>query len=241
MSHEIIYIKKGEIELVINGHYYTACENTIIFISCLEEHSTNILSSEYERYYLNVSPKKLDKLIGDPRLVSVCKNRPEVFNHCFKAPDYAEQIFCDIIIEYQKSDSYSQELITAGIKRLLIDLYRQSPEKFPIPSKGVKSEILEAQRYIEKNFKQAIVISELADMLYVNKYYLTHSFKELTGYSPKQYLLLNRLSYAKELLQSTDFDISEIAEKSGFYDSNSFIRTFKNEYDVTPNVYRKQN
>ncbi|MEG0616745.1 MAG: AraC family transcriptional regulator, partial [Oscillospiraceae bacterium] len=129
--------------------------------------------------------------------------------------------------------------IKGKIYELLATLYRQNKAAFPLPAQNVKSEIFEVQQYIEKNFKNEIMISELADKFYINKYYLTHSFKELTGYSPKQYLLLNRLSFAKELLINSDFNISQIAQKAGFYDSNSFIRSFKNEYGITPNSYRK--
>jgi len=122
---------------------------------------------------------------------------------------------------------------------LLITLFRLESNRFPIPSKNIKPEIFEVQKYIEKHFKENILISELADKFYINKYYLSHSFKELTGYSPKQYLLLNRLSYAKELLFNSALDISQISIQTGFYDSNSFIRAFKNEFGITPNAYRK--
>lgn len=239
MAHEIIYIKSGIIRLTVGGNSREVRENSIIFLSCLEEHSIDILSEKYERYFLNLLPKKLDKLINDPRLVSICKNRPPDFNHCIEAPLGTEDIFHSIIEEYNQLDSFSEEIIAARLRELLIKLFRQSSDSFPLPNQSIKSEIFEVQRYIEKNFKKEVLISDIAEQFYINKYYLTHSFKELTGYSPKQYLLLNRLSYAKELLINSSLDISQIAEKSGFYDSNSFIRSFKNEYAITPNVYRK--
>ncbi len=239
MTYEIIYIKKGNIELAINCNNYLINDNSIIYISCLEEHSIKILSNEYERYYINLSPKKLDKLISNPKLISIFKNRPIGFVHYFDAPECAESVFNVILSEYQNQDNFSEEIISNNIKELLITLFRLESNRFPIPSKNIKPEIFEVQKYIEKHFNENILISELADKFYINKYYLSHSFKELTGYSPKQYLLLNRLSYAKELLFNSALDISQISIQTGFYDSNSFIRAFKNEFGITPNAYRK--
>lgn len=240
MSYEIILIKKGSICFSINNQSYTANDNTLIFISCLEEHSITILSEQYERYYLNLSPQKLDRLLNDPKLCSVFKNRPIGFVHTFTAPSQAVSIMDVILGEYERKTVYSEELIVCRLKELLILMYREDKKRFPIPDRQMKTAVYDVQRHIENNYIQQISISALADEFYISKYYLTHSFKELTGYSPKQYLLLNRLSHAKELLINSDLSIGQIGIKSGFLDGNSFIRAFKNEFGVTPSVYKKK-
>ena len=73
---------------------------------------------------------------------------------------------------------------------------------------------------------------------YISLFYLSHSFKKLTGYSPKQYLLLTRMSYARELLITTDTAVKVITDQCGFNDVNNFIRVFKREYQMTPKQYR---
>ena len=87
-------------------------------------------------------------------------------------------------------------------------------------------------------FPEDVRIKDLAAKYYINFYYLSHLFREVTGYSPKQYLLLNRLSYAKDLLINTPLSVSEIAYQAGFPDDNGFIRSFKHEFGVTPKKYR---
>lgn len=238
MSYEIIYIKKGSMNLVINTKNYTITENKLVFISKLEEHSIKILSAEYERYFVIFSSEKLDKYINNPKLISIFKNRPVSFVHYFDAPENTEEIMKKIMFEYQSKDSFSEDMICGQIKELLVQLYRRNKDLFPILDKYIKSEVYAVQQYIDLNFKDNLKVSELADMFYINIYYLSHSFKELTGYSPKQYILLNKLSYARTLLANIQLSIEQVALQSGFYDSNSFIRYFKKEYGITPSRYR---
>lgn len=240
MSYEMIFIKKGTINLVINKKSYDIPENKLVFISKLEEHSIRILSPVYERYYVIISSDKLDRYIMDQKLLSVFKNRPENFIHHMDAPENTEEIMKRIIHEYQNRDSFSEDIIYYQIKDLLVQLYRANKDQFPIPEKHIKAEVYAVQQYIDQNFREDLKVSDLANKFYINVYYLTHSFKELTGYSPKQYILLNKLSYAKSLLADRELSIEQIAIKAGFYDSSSFIRSFKKEYGKTPNSYRNQ-
>lgn len=239
MSYEVIYIKKGAIHLSVNNKSYDIGENSLIFISNLEEHSVKIISSEYQRYFVIFNSEKLDKAINNPKLLSLFKNRPDNFVHYFSAPRNTEQIMQNLIEEFDHRDAFSEEIIADQVKNLVIHLFRSSESCFPIPDKRIKSEIYAAQKYIDQHFKEDLKVSEIADMFYINMYYLSHSFKELTGYSPKKYLLLNRLSYAKTLLKNSDLSIEQVAIQSGFYDANSFIRSFRQENNITPSQYKK--
>lgn len=239
MLYELIYVVSGIIRINIGDKSYIVDRNNLIFLSNFEEHSIEILSSNYERYFLIFSPTKLEQLIKDPLLISLFKIHPDNFTHIFRAPNYTETIMRRIKHEYETNDSYSEELIASYVKEILVQLYRDDKSRFPITSKNIKPELYEIQQYIDHNFRLPIKISELADRYFISPHYLSHSFKTLTGYSPKQYLLLTRLSYAKVQLAETFHSIEDIAIKSGFTDANSFIRCFKGEFSITPNQYRR--
>jgi len=238
MSYEMIFIKKGTINLTVGKKSYVVPENKLIFISNLEEHSIKILSQEYQRYFVILSSDKLDRHISDKELISVFKNRPDNFVHYVDAPENTENIMKRIRHEYQNRDSFSEDMIVCQIKELLVHLYRTGRHVFPMPDKTIKTEVYAVRQYIDRHFRDDLKISDLADRFYISVYYLTHSFKDLTGYSPKQYILLNRLSYAKSLLADRELSIKQVAIQSGFYDSSSFIRSFKKEFGITPNRYR---
>lgn len=62
-------------------------------------------------------------------------------------------------------------------------------------------------------------------------------FKQVTGYSPHQYLLNLRINKAKELLKTTELNISEIAYQSGFESEFYFSRFFKKNTGMPPSAF----
>lgn len=95
--------------------------------------------------------------------------------------------------------------------------------------------------YILENYQNdALNLEMLADHLGISYYYLSRLLKELLGTSFVRYLTTIRLEKAKQLLEKTGETIEQIAKQTGFYSSDSLIRTFKKYYGVTPSKYRKQ-
>ena len=118
-------------------------------------------------------------------------------------------------------------MVRALLEEVLIHVYRACPQNFAPLETGAAGRVREVQRYIESHFAEDLRISDLAKAFYMNHCYMTHLFKKQVGYSPKQYLLLNRLSYAQELLENSDLPVSQIAFQCGFGDANNFIRAFR--------------
>ena len=97
--------------------------------------------------------------------------------------------------------------------------------------------------YSLKNIKNYLAITNIEDackILKINKFYLTHIFKEQLGMPPIKYLLTKRMEKAKHLLSSTNSPISEIALKCGYTDTAYFCRVFKKAESITPLQYRNQ-
>lgn len=63
-------------------------------------------------------------------------------------------------------------------------------------------------------------------------------FRKATGKAPRQFVMKCRLHYALELLNSTDLQVKEIADRCGFENPISFFRFFKKSVGVTPLHYR---
>ena len=61
----------------------------------------------------------------------------------------------------------------------------------------------------------------------------------MTGRPVMEYIKLRRLAYAADYLNRSNLKISDIAYKSGFENHETFTRSFKEAYGVTPTAYRK--
>ena len=84
-------------------------------------------------------------------------------------------------------------------------------------------------------------VSEIAEILGVDRSTLFRAFKEETGMSPHEYIDRARLFHAGELLNSSDMPIREVALNSGFSDVKYFIGWFKKKRGMTPGEFRRKN
>ena len=83
------------------------------------------------------------------------------------------------------------------------------------------------------------VIETLAARMGYAKYYLSTRFKKETGVSVGNYIKFARIERAKLLLATTDKDIAEIAEETGFASRSFFSNTGKRCLGMTPAAYRR--
>ncbi len=93
---------------------------------------------------------------------------------------------------------------------------------------------------LENGSAEAWTLRRLARIAAMAPSTLLPVFKEVTGYSPMDYLLRIRLSRASELLLNTEQSIAEISEACGFHDANYFSRQFRKRYNCSPRNYRSR-
>ena len=97
-----------------------------------------------------------------------------------------------------------------------------------------------AKEYIDAHFAEQLKLDDIAGHLSCSTSYLSHSFKELTGYAPLQYILRSRIGQAETLLISSDLSISYISSVTGFESPSYFHRMFRKIVGTTPALYRKK-
>lgn len=96
-----------------------------------------------------------------------------------------------------------------------------------------------AIRYIEENYTKNVRVSDIAELLKIDRSHLFRLFKEDLQISPQQYIIKFRLNKACTLLRSSDFTLSEISELLQFSDPMYFARIFKKHLGISPSEYRK--
>lgn len=101
-------------------------------------------------------------------------------------------------------------------------------------------EIIKVVEYIDNHLSKELSLDFLSGLVHLNAQYLCRLFKQVTGYTMKQYITIRRLEKAKVLFQSSNDTITEISSKCGFADANYFARVFKKMEGITPTQYQQQ-
>ena len=73
----------------------------------------------------------------------------------------------------------------------------------------------------------------------MNKFYLSHAFKQEYGVSPINYMISRRINESKYLLAETDLSLSQIAQLLGFSSLSYFSQVFRKTQGVSPMEYRQ--
>ena len=75
----------------------------------------------------------------------------------------------------------------------------------------------------------------------MSKNLFIHSFKDIMKVTPMQYILSLRISAAKNYLEKTDKNITEIADAIGYDNPLYFGRLFSKHVGCSPSEYKKRN
>lgn len=241
---QILFIREGSVIISINKKEYAASKNSIFFISNLESHSIRILEYPYKRYVLSIPVDFSFLPLHESHFYGILLQRPENFSHmiCLKesAENEAAAIFNAMYQECRDKRPGWQLMIACQIARLLVGLYRFSPSSFPEePISGIAGIVLHIQKEIAEGLDQALTLDGFAEKYFVSKYHLSREFKRITGYNFKEYLILCRISAAKDLLVHTNMPVAEAGVRCGYPNVNHFIRIFKATTGKTPYQYKK--
>jgi AraC-like DNA-binding protein len=97
-----------------------------------------------------------------------------------------------------------------------------------------------AKEYMEQHFQESISVEQIAAHVNVSEYHFIRLFKSIFTVTPYQYILQQRLNFAKVLLLE-NVAIKEVAYQCGFADVQSFSKAFKSTFGITPNTFKKVN
>ena len=97
--------------------------------------------------------------------------------------------------------------------------------------------IIEIFRYIEDNYRDG-TLSEAANMLHYDFYWLSHEIKNRTGRTYTEHLQEKRLSQAAFLLRNTTLAVEEVARSVGYENRSYFHRIFNARFGTSPKKYK---
>jgi transcriptional regulator GlxA family with amidase domain len=96
------------------------------------------------------------------------------------------------------------------------------------------------QEWAAQNYALADPVAAMAALSGVSRRTFTRRFKAATGYTPLEYVQSLRVEEAKQLLETTDHSIPQIAAAVGYNDERAFRRLFAKRTGLTAADYRRR-
>lgn len=103
----------------------------------------------------------------------------------------------------------------------------------------VSQKIYSIVTYIHNHFSEELTLDFLSKEFYISPYYLSHQFKDVTGYTLTQYIQMTRIRNVQYMLLNSRKKISSLAEECGFTSFSQFNRIFQKYCSQSPSEFRK--
>lgn len=243
---EIIYIRKGQMEIMVPSKSLTVNEGEMIVINSNVLHygksiadtqinsfvfSTSLISGgeNYIFYKKYIKPLlSLNKFDFFNIKKEDNQDMIELFLRAFKVTDI-EEIGYEFIVRENLSK------IVMYLYKELFDNDTSFKNEDNLENKRVKQML----KYIHKNYDGNISLHDIAESANISERECLRCFKKTIQLSPIQYLLKYRIMQgASLLLNDGGKTISQIANLCGFNSASNFSKTFRKLYDLSPKEYR---
>jgi transcriptional regulator GlxA family with amidase domain len=108
----------------------------------------------------------------------------------------------------------------------------------PVPAEQDLS-TSEARAWALANLDRTLSIDDLARRATMSRRSFTRRFREETGQSPAQWLTRQRVEHARQLLESTELSVDQVAQRAGLGTAVSLRQHLRASLGVSPSAYRK--
>ncbi|SFI27982.1 AraC-type DNA-binding protein [Paenibacillus sp. UNC496MF] len=140
--------------------------------------------------------------------------------------------------------SYGNASVVARLreKSVLLEIISRYLEHVPIAILQHRSEDLKRiqfiQSYIDTHMESGLRVEDLAKAAHLHPNYFIAYFKKQFGVPPLKYISRRRADKAKILLSTTSLSIKDVADQTGFKETNHFAKFFRKETGQSPSEYR---
>ncbi|MET9961369.1 helix-turn-helix domain-containing protein [Streptomyces sp. NPDC006326] len=93
--------------------------------------------------------------------------------------------------------------------------------------------------WVQERLDQPLTVTDMARRAHTSPRHLGRQFRSVTGQTPLQWLLTQRVRRAQELLEATDQSIEAVALATGMGTATTLRRQFKRIVGVPPDSYRR--
>ena len=234
LDFQIIYIASGKAHFYFHGvEQIVTAGNMVIYRPKEEQRYYYYGVDRTEVYWVHFTGGNVTNTL---RKYGIADNMHVI--HTGTSLEY-KHIFEQMIQELKHCKDDYEELLVNYLQHLLILIHRSIISKPRGKNPLLMNEMDNAVRYFHENYNKPICIEEYAARQHMSVSWFIRNFKEYTEATPAQYLLSLRISNAQTLLETTNYNVTEIAEIVGYDNPLYFSRIFKKQSGMSPSEFRK--
>ncbi|MGF6163898.1 AraC family transcriptional activator FtrA [Pseudomonas sp. 2725] len=138
---------------------------------------------------------------------------------------------------------FGTQVANSVARRLVMSPQRSGGQAQFIPtpvSPAPRNDLSRVMQWARERLHEPLEVRDLASEAAMSERTFLRRFTEASGQSPKTWLQHERLGRARELLESSDQNTEQIAERCGYRSVESFRVAFRTVVGVPPSVYRER-
>lgn len=237
---ELVLCMSGSCLIIIDGNPYNASKGDIVIYNSGSYHQECAdQSNDFSLYCVAVTGV----------------NVPGLDDNCISSPTSSKLIHTEnafSLFEILFSRIYDLVKINNFMDSTLIDYYLHAllcetltlrdmndNALFNSPATGKQFIVKQIYDYLSENYTEKITLNDVGKALSLSPDYISHVFKDASGYAPMQYVNALRIGNAQVRLIETTDKISDIAVDVGFNNIGNFNRAFLNFVGDSPREFRK--
>ena len=139
---------------------------------------------------------------------------------------------------------YGASLANYMARRMVVSPHRQGGQaqfiQQPVRDISTVDHFSEVLEWSQRNLDKPHSLDLLAGRALMTRRTFTRRFKQVMGVTVGEWLLSQRLALAQQLLETTDEQIDQVAESSGFGSAVSLRQHFNQAFKTSPSSYRRE-
>lgn len=238
---EIIACLEGEVSAGIEGQAYHLTEGELLVISERANHCLFPVEAAARRRVVKFAPE----FFFDAKAFWESRERfGGLPYHSREWPEAVTKTMSDAVAcmteEYLAGKKGWREQAAAELYRMAACILKEVPQTERQGRRMKRLPLTKVLEYLTEHYTEDISLKNCAAAIGFHEGYLSGLFKKQVGVSFHQYLQKLRLQKARWLLTQTEQSIEAVSDQSGFQSVKTFHRVFREEYGVSPGVWRKQ-
>lgn len=232
------------------SHLYEANKQSTVFSGALNGVHEHFVSEYVELLRIHLNPDFFARILPDNSFFEPFRKKISQ-NEFFRLSDIdlpispAMLVLLKGIVDIKSQGAYKKWILEAKVIELVslqLEQYELHCRPLPIGKREKQKDsekMFVAREVILKHLHSPLSLPELAHTVGTNECYLKKSFKEVFGTTVFGYIHFARMEQAKQLLESGEGNVHQIAERVGYKNANHFSLAFKKYFGHLPSLLKK--